>query len=164
LFSGDCVLGCGTTVFDDLYDYMNSLKSLRTMMLPSTATIKTDQREPVIDTIYPGHGKVIKGNALEKVDEYIAHRMQREEQIYQVLVAEQQKQKQHSNSRVQSSDNPQRAAGGAGLTSWEIVGRVYGPISFFVKVSAQWNVLHHLTKLEKEGKAVCEWPDTWRLA
>lgn len=69
VFSGDTVLGEGTAVFEDLYNYMNSLEALKNLSA---------------DIIYPGHGPIIK-NSTEVLDYYLEHRRQRENEILAAL-------------------------------------------------------------------------------
>lgn len=73
LFTGDVVLGAGTTVIPDetgdLGQYMDSLRRLLALE---------------VETIYPAHGPVIR-NARQKLREYIAHRELRERQVLAAL-------------------------------------------------------------------------------
>ena len=73
VFTGDCVLGGSSAVFEDLASYMKSLQR----MLPLF---------PAADAwrIYPGHGPVIEDGAAT-VREYISHRNAREGQVVAVL-------------------------------------------------------------------------------
>jgi glyoxylase-like metal-dependent hydrolase (beta-lactamase superfamily II) len=73
LFTGDAVLGRGTSFLDppegDLAQYLRSLKKM----------LDLGPR-----TIYPGHGPVVL-QAREKLREYLDHRAQREEQVLGAL-------------------------------------------------------------------------------
>lgn len=69
LFSGDCILGKGSTVFESLIHYMKSLEKLKSLA-------------PVV--IYPGHGPMVH-EAMKKIEEYIYHRKDREREILSLI-------------------------------------------------------------------------------
>lgn len=69
VFSGDCVLGAGTTVFTDLRRYMASLNKLL-------------EYKP--NVIYPAHGPLVT-TPIERLQAYVSHRLAREAQIVESL-------------------------------------------------------------------------------
>ncbi|KAK6524264.1 hypothetical protein TWF694_005920 [Orbilia ellipsospora] len=81
LFTGDNVLGQGTTVFQDLSVYLDSLRKMLALN-PKQA--------------YPAHGPTIE-DAKAKITEYITHRQERITQVLQVL-------KDHEGSSMTSME------------------------------------------------------------
>jgi glyoxylase-like metal-dependent hydrolase (beta-lactamase superfamily II) len=69
LFSGDHVLGFGTTVMTNLFDYMESLEKMISV-------------RPI--HLYPGHGPVIE-DGLGLLERYVDHRNARERQIVSTM-------------------------------------------------------------------------------
>ncbi|KAI1385324.1 putative metallo-beta-lactamase domain protein [Hypoxylon trugodes] len=72
LFTGDNVLGQGTTVFEDLGTYLKSLAKMEKL---------------VSGRGYPGHGPILP-QVGATITEYISHRHEREKQVLQTLAAE----------------------------------------------------------------------------
>ena len=75
LFTGDAVLGRGTSVIDppegDLVAYLRSLERMRAL---------------APRTIYPGHGPIVLGGTA-KLDEYLEHRLERERLLLEALAS-----------------------------------------------------------------------------
>jgi glyoxylase-like metal-dependent hydrolase (beta-lactamase superfamily II) len=116
LFTGDAVLGRGTSFIDppdgDLSQYLRSLQRMLDL---------------APRTIYPGHGPtVLDGKA--KLEEYLNHRIQREEQVLASL------------------------SGGAQRVP-DLVAEIYADYPAEVHELAGRSVLAHLLKLEKDGRA-----------
>lgn len=136
IFSGDCILGEGTAVFEDLYDYMKSLE----LIIDAKPT-----------TIFPGHGNVISvsrsiflcligfqyiflffsfQNPIQKIQFYIDHRKQRETQILDIF--------------EMNRD--------AWYTELDLVKLIYIETPEHLWKAAARNVLQHLKKLAKENR------------
>ncbi len=114
LFTGDLVLGAGTTVVPEegggLIQYMASLRKLLDLDLA---------------VIYPAHGPAIR-DPYKKLNQYIAHRELREQQVLDAL--------------------------NAGLTEIPaMVNRIYTDVPEFLHAAAGNSVQSHLNKLKAEG-------------
>ena len=70
LFSGDTLLGSGTTTIHNLGDYRNTLARLLTL--------------PNLKVICPGHGPLVN-DPRERLQQYVDHRNRREQQILKAL-------------------------------------------------------------------------------
>ncbi len=130
LFSGDHVMEGSTVVIappdGDMRAYLASLERLRTM-------------RPPLRAIAPGHGHLIE-DPLGKIDEYIAHRLEREAQVRGAL-----------------------ATGPTTIAA--IVAGLYPGLHEELVPRAAQSVWAHLRKLVDEGHAVGSDPDgTWAAA
>ena len=127
LFAGDLIAGHGTVVISppegDLLDYLSSLKRLQT---------------EDIATIVPAHGAIIH-EPQAKIDEYITHRMQREEQIIAVL---------------------RQLPAGAAIPA--LVQVIYADVDPRLHPVAAHSVEAHLLKLHREERVQRE-NELWRL-
>jgi glyoxylase-like metal-dependent hydrolase (beta-lactamase superfamily II) len=117
LFSGDHIMQGSTVVISppdgDMAVYLKSLERLRTL-------------KPRLRAIAPGHGHLIE-DPYGKIDEYVAHRREREQQVLTTL----------------------KAVGEA--TPAELVERIYVDIPDALKPVAACSVWAHLRKLAAEG-------------
>ncbi|TLS23741.1 uncharacterized protein PpBr36_06665 [Pyricularia pennisetigena] len=132
MFTGDNVLGHGTSVYEDLGEYIRSLGKMQRLFRGRA---------------YPGHGPVIE-NGPAKIQEYISHRQQREEQVLQTL---QSTTKDATDSGAESS---------RGLTAGELVKIIYSDVREELHPAAEKGVRQILGKLQQEQK-VLPYGDRW---
>ena len=115
LFTGDTILGTGTTAIfppdGSMSDYIRSLQKLRA-------------RNP--KRIFPAHGPT-REDAVALIDEYIAHRLQREQQVIDAI---------RSGAR----------------TIPEMRRRIYTGLDERLAPAAEIQIYAHLIKLQDEGR------------
>jgi glyoxylase-like metal-dependent hydrolase (beta-lactamase superfamily II) len=115
LISGDNIVGFGSVLIDppegNMREYLESLRRMRAL--------------PNLSVLFGGHGPAI-ANPYEKIDEYITHRLLREELILEAV--------------REGASTPK-----------EIVARVYTDVPPKAHAMAERAVLAHLEKLEADG-------------
>ena len=116
LITGDNIVGFGSVLIDpsdgNMRDYLNSLQRMRSL--------------PNLSVLFGGHGPAV-ATPYQKIDEYIAHRLERERKILET---------------VQNGTTDPK----------EIVNQVYTDVSPKAHAMAERAVLAHLQKLREDGK------------
>lgn len=126
LLAGDNVLGQGTAVFEDLGVYLQSLARMRQVFA---------------GPLYPGHGPVV-ADGPAKIDEYLQHRQQREDQVVRLLRLEPRQSLQGLQPVLSAR------------TSSALVEAIYVDTPRDLHPAAERGIVKILEKLEAEGKAV----------
>ena len=115
LLTGDNIVGVGSVLIDppqgNMRDYLHSLKRMRSL--------------PNLSVLLGGHGPAVAA-PYQKIDEYISHRLEREQNILEAVRA-------------------------GATTPKEIVERVYTDVSPKAYAMAERAVLAHLEKLRDDG-------------
>ncbi|HEY3580743.1 MAG TPA: MBL fold metallo-hydrolase [Pyrinomonadaceae bacterium] len=115
LLTGDNIVGVGSVLIDppegNMRDYLNSLERMRAL--------------PNLSVLFGGHGPAVAA-PYRKIDEYISHRLEREQHILQAV-------------REGATDPKQ------------IVAKVYTDVSPKAYAMAERAVLAHLEKLREDG-------------
>jgi len=115
LLTGDNIVGVGSVLIDppegNMRDYLNSLERMRAL--------------PNLSVLFGGHGPAV-ATPYRKIDEYISHRLEREQSILQAV-------------REGATDPKQ------------IVAKVYTDVSPKAYAMAERAVLAHLEKLREDG-------------
>lgn len=128
LFAGDLIAGVGTVVIippeGDMQHYLDTLRRLQTIDIAA---------------IVPAHGPTITAPQA-KIAEYIAHRLDREQQVLQAL----------------ETLPP-------GATIPTMVQQIYVDVDPRLHPVAAWTVEAHLLKLEREGKVERVESEQWAL-
>ena len=114
-FTGDAVLGEGSVFIapggGSLGAYLDGLRRLRALGLPR---------------LFPGHGPIVD-DVTGKLDEYVAHRLERERRIVEALAA-----------GARSED--------------ELLAAAWDEIPEGLRLPAAWTLAAHLDKLRDEGR------------
>ena len=126
MFTADNVLGQGTAVFEDLSTYMKSLENMG---------------KQFSGRAYPGHGPVIEDGP-RKINEYVKHRRQREQQVLDVL--------------AQDRKN--------GWMSMDLVKVIYKDYPQNLWGPAEKGVIQILDNLKGEGKVAKDDKGSWFLS
>jgi glyoxylase-like metal-dependent hydrolase (beta-lactamase superfamily II) len=126
LFAGDVIMGEGTSMIappeGDMTAYLSTLERLAQME---------------VSVIYPGHGEPVE-DPVARVSEYIAHRLEREQQVLGALAA-------------------------GAETPHAIRAVVYDDLDPQLYLAAEGSVLAHLSKLLADGRVLVE-GERYRLA
>lgn len=144
MFSGDNVLGEGSTVFEDLAEYLSSLERMANVL---DRAGKQSSRKQV--RVYPGHGHLLE-DGHSKVQEYIRHRKQREDEIVASL------RKHHGKSLEEEAEKV------VTVSVTEIVEDMYAEYPSSLHAAAARGVGLHLDKLHRDGR-VERIHGKWRL-